>query len=171
MSQPSPATHDGQGKLSRDTTADIVVFSRKWNLDRAGEGDDYNASIFSRILINGVEVPWAAGVAVKAGHQDFTQATLDVLARSVRFIPLDDEDWKREDLSGYLDPKVATVHVALEQAAPEFVRASLALLEAVDVQVMGRGSYAPLIEAAARLKEAFTKGVDAKGSEPEAGRS
>lgn len=151
--------------------ARIKVYTKGYVGDRPIEpGETPEAQLHNRVVINGHEIPSLHHLSVVTQGADFAEATARINVETIEYIPLDDQAFAAADLSDPA-PKVATVHVALEQAAPEFVRASLALLEAVDVQVMGRGSYAPLIEAAARLKEAFTKGADAKGSEPEAGRS
>lgn len=97
MNEEPVGPRDGQDRLTTDA-ADIVVFSQKWDVDQPGEGDRFGAQIHVRILINGVEVPWATGVTVRATN-DFTAAVLEVLTRTIQFVPLDPDDWEREDLS------------------------------------------------------------------------
>lgn len=145
--------------------ADIVVYTLGWVGDRSVKpGEKPEAQIRSRVVIDGHEIPSIYHLTVETDAVEFAEATARITIGTIRYEPLDSEAfYSPKSLS--TGPKVATVEVSLESAAPEFVRAALALIEAVDAQVMGRGNYAPLIEAAARLKKAFGNGYDAKGSD------
>ena len=81
------APRDGADAFT-DASADIVVYTDAWTRDhQTRPGEDANAQIHSRVFVNGNELPWCNGISVES-RGDFLQARLDVIVRSIRFVPL-----------------------------------------------------------------------------------
>lgn len=140
--------------------ADIVVYTLGWKVDEAIKpGEKPGAQIRNRVVIDGHEIPSIHHLTVETDAVEFAEATARIQVATIRYVPLGHDEFYAESLPAH-PPKVATVHVSLEQAAPEFVRAALELAEQVEQLVMGRGSYLPVREAAGRLREIARKGSD-----------
>lgn len=77
------------------TDDEVIVYTQAWTSDSPTKpGEKPNAQLHSRVFANGVEIKNANGVIVTSRNGEFLTVQINVLPGSVRFVPLDAEEWK-----------------------------------------------------------------------------
>lgn len=80
---------------SRDPErADIVVYTQGWLTDQPAHDDDEPlAMLYSRVFINGEEVPRAVATTIKTSAS-FVEVVIELSPSTVKVIPLNESDWR-----------------------------------------------------------------------------
>lgn len=78
---------------------DIAVCTLAWAGDHAAREDEAATGLLhSRIVVNGQELPYAMGIRIHAQGSDFTFAEIAVNPTAIRFVALDNETFRLDEL-------------------------------------------------------------------------